>query len=74
MGSMSTPEIPTRLIRHGLEFDFMVAWNTDEGTESEWNEFLSIIKDEIVASREMEKILKITKHKPSSIHKRLVIN
>lgn len=49
--------LPGRLFRHGLNFDFMQSWIDDKPKNEEWDTFLSIIKSEINASRQLEEII-----------------
>ncbi|SUQ01994.1 Uncharacterised protein [Vibrio owensii] len=73
LGNMPKPEVPVRLISHGLEFDFMVAWDSDKGSKSDWNRFVTVIESEIYASQKLEGILKKSVSAPSILHKGLSV-
>ena len=51
------PALPGRLIRHGAYFDFMVAWGGEKPTTDQWSELVSLLKDEITASRMLYAII-----------------
>jgi hypothetical protein len=56
--------LPGRLFRHGAYFDFMLSWTGIVPSESELSVLLSLILDEVKASRDLEDIL-YTSRKPS---------
>ncbi len=49
--------LPPRLVRHGAYFDFMMVFDQFELTDSEWSELISIVKQEIKASRALQQLL-----------------
>ncbi|MHC4732187.1 MAG: hypothetical protein ACYS6Z_16585 [Planctomycetota bacterium] len=49
--------IPGRLVRHGAHFDFMATWVGVRARPLEWRTLVSLIADEIRASRTMQTIL-----------------
>lgn len=49
--------LPGRLYRHGVYFDFMASWVGYEPTEDELQGLVSIIRDEVEASRSLEEII-----------------
>lgn len=53
--------LPGRLIRHGAYFDFMMVWETQEGSDREWNELIELLKEEIRASRLLQSVLTETR-------------
>ena len=57
VGGHGNKAVPSRLFKHGADFDFMVAWSDDAPNEAEWIDFVSIVRDEIEASRNMQKLL-----------------
>lgn len=69
--------IPARLVKHGAYFDFMAAWQSAEPSESEWQEFCGLVKEEINASRTMQELLRTghsaTRKKYRIIHRPLVL-
>lgn len=46
--------VPGRLMRHGAHFDFMAVWCAEEPAVGEWSLLLSVVIDEIRASRLLE--------------------
>jgi len=57
LGHREHHPLPGRLFRHGVHFDFMLSWKDYEPEESEWNILLSIIKQEIKASKQLEDMI-----------------
>jgi hypothetical protein len=57
LGKRTHYPIPGRLIRHGAHFDFMVSWKDYEPELHEWNEFIKILKKEVMASTKLEEAL-----------------
>lgn len=57
------PALPGRLIRHGVYFDFMMAWSSDKPTTTEWSMVVDVIKKELAASRDLYAILSDTRSK-----------
>jgi len=49
--------LPGRLMRHGAHFDFMASWATATASRLEWDDFVSLLADEVVASRRLEALL-----------------
>ena len=57
LGNRGHNPLPGRLYRHGTGFDFMVSFKGFELSTPELRSFLRIIRDEVRASRKLEKIL-----------------
>ncbi len=55
--------LPGRLIRHGLEFDFMVSWSNKEPSAENLSGLVSLIFKEVDASRSLEGIVFDTRAK-----------
>jgi hypothetical protein len=51
----------------------MVAWDSDKGSKSDWNRFVTVIESEIYASQKLEGILKKSVSAPSILHKGLSV-
>jgi hypothetical protein len=49
--------LPGRLIRHGAYFDFMMFWSSQDPTREEWEEFISVLTEEVKASRILKTLL-----------------
>jgi len=49
--------LPARAIRHGAHFDFMMYWVSSDPTPNEEQELLHVIREEIEASRTLERLL-----------------
>lgn len=63
IGGNKEASLPGRLIRHGLEFDFMVSWTSLEPSVSEVRGLAKLILDEVEASRSLESIVFDTRAK-----------
>lgn len=57
IGNSETGNIPARLIQHGNEFDFMLAFKGHELLQEETIEFINIIKRQLEYSKILEKII-----------------
>lgn len=57
MGDRKNYPLSGRLYRHGVYFDFMASWVGYNPTEDELEGLLSIIRDEVEASRFLEEII-----------------
>jgi len=77
LGSMGESMLPGRVIRHGPEFDFLVAHYSAEPTDSEWAILVAITEREIDASEHLEKMLTDSRTKSRSrysyIHRHFVV-
>ena len=49
--------LPARLIRHGVNFDFMASWAGTEPSDHEWQSLMEVLVDEVKASRRLQEIL-----------------
>ena len=49
-------QIPRRLIRHGENFDFMITWADDKPSPEELDNFFDVIKREVDASLQLDRI------------------
>jgi len=49
--------LPGRLFRHGQHFDFMLSWRTLRADRKEFRTLLSVLRDEIEASRQLDEII-----------------
>jgi hypothetical protein len=58
LGEREHYAIPVRLVKHGAYFDFMIAWRAAEPTTNEWRAFVTLLSEEISASRAMLELLK----------------
>ncbi len=69
--------LPGRLIRHGLEFDFMISWPSLEPSDAEVLSLAKLILDEVAASRSLESIVFDTRAKDRDryvfLHRPLVL-
>jgi hypothetical protein len=67
--------IPGRLFRHGQHFDFMLSWKELQAADNEWNQLITILNDEIKASRTLEEMIYRSRSKSrihyTSLHKPL---
>jgi len=57
IGKRDHHPLPGRLFRHGENFDFMISFKNYNSTKKEWNETISILNQEVEASRNLEKII-----------------
>ena len=51
------PAVPTRLVKHGAYFDFMATWSTVSPDEAAWKVFISMLGEEVRASRALQALL-----------------
>lgn len=76
-GDHETGAIPVRLVKHGSHFDFMTIWRSAAPSETEWKEFCSVVRQEILASRSLQELLKTnrsaTRRKYLLLHRPLVL-
>jgi hypothetical protein len=49
--------LPARLVRHGACFDFMMVWNSSQGSQEEWADFIDVLVDEVRSSRQLQQVL-----------------
>ena len=67
--------LPGRLFRHGQHFDFMLSWKALQAADNEWNQLITILNDEIKASRTLEEMIYRSRSKSrmhyTSLHKPL---
>ena len=75
LGNRGHLALPGRLFRHGAHFDFMLSWKRYRPTEPEWKALTSIVRQEITASKKLEKLIfdsrKSDREKIFSFHKPL---
>ena len=57
LGNRKHYPLPGRLFRHGAYFDFMLSWKAFEPTYIEMDWLISIIVEEVEASRNLDEIL-----------------
>jgi len=57
LGNRRHYPLPARLIRHGANFDFMASWVGYEPTDDEWQDLMSVLVDEVKASRLLQNML-----------------
>jgi len=57
LGDRSHYPLPGRLYRHGAHFDFMVSFTDTSPTRTEMDQFSSVLRDEIEASRAYERLI-----------------
>lgn len=79
MGGLGQLGVPARVLRHGENFDFMVAWKAYEPETKEWDTLCSILKSEIEASQAVENALfnnrakdrdrNFAYHRPLAVHR-----
>jgi len=50
-------DLPGRLIRHGAYFDFMMVWQENEPSKTEWSELSLLVVEEVKASRLLQILL-----------------
>jgi hypothetical protein len=49
--------LPVRLVKHGAYFDFMAAWPAAEPSDQHWAQFVTVVAEEVVASRTLQSLL-----------------
>ncbi|MBM4166767.1 MAG: hypothetical protein FJ218_07635 [Ignavibacteria bacterium] len=49
--------LPGRIFRHGQHFDFMMSWKSYKSNKREWKRLIEILKEEIGASKTLDKLL-----------------
>lgn len=57
IGNRKHHPLPGRLFRHGAYFDFMLSWRKYEPEEAELKALLTLVIEEVEASRKLEEIL-----------------
>src|SRR5579871_3868600 len=57
LGNNARYGVPVRLFRHGAYFDFLFSWCLSEPDQSEWNEFVEILWNEVQTSRQIQTML-----------------
>jgi hypothetical protein len=57
LGGRGRSPLPGRLFRHGAQFDFMLSWKSLEPTAEEFQAFVSLLIDEVRASRLLQQIM-----------------
>ena len=55
--------VPSRLVHHGTQFDFMAAWAGDKPASGELKAFIDVLREEVRASRLLEQLMKTHKFK-----------
>lgn len=67
--------LPGRLFRHGAHFDFMTSWVGQAPTPGEFERLLTLLLEEVAASRQLEEILKDSRSRSrnryTTLHRRL---
>jgi len=77
VGGQRNQALPGRLVKHGVDFDFMLSWKGQEPSGGEWRHFCEILGLEVEASRNLEDVL-TTSRSPShrryqSLHRKLIL-
>ncbi|MDY0016912.1 MAG: hypothetical protein RBS89_03655 [Candidatus Delongbacteria bacterium] len=66
-----------RMFRHGMDFDFLIAWSKREPDKLELNKFVEIMVEEVKTSRKLEGILleynKKKHEKIKYMHRKLIL-
>jgi hypothetical protein len=57
LGGRGRNPLPGRLFRHGAHFDFMLSWKQLEPTAQEFESFVTLLVDEVRASRLLQEIM-----------------
>lgn len=57
LGNRKHYPLPGRLFRHGAFFDFMLSWKAIEPSDEELNRLITLILEEVDASRNLDEIL-----------------
>jgi SMC interacting uncharacterized protein involved in chromosome segregation len=57
----------------GRNFDFMAAWKAMDPSDEEWKGLIDVLKEEIEASRQIEKLVSQNSSKYSLVHRRLIL-
>lgn len=57
IGNREHHPLPGRLFRHGAYFDFMLSWINYEPRDTELTDLISLIINEVQASRQLEEVL-----------------
>lgn len=77
LGDRSHHPLPGRLYRHGAQFDFMISFEGLESTESENKRFAKLLREEVKASRILEKILYESRQRDRDnytlLHRKLIV-
>jgi hypothetical protein len=73
IGNHGGEAVPRRLFRHGACFDFMAAWKAMGPSDEEWRGLIDVLRQEIEASRQIEKLVSQNSSKYSLVHRRLIL-
>ncbi len=75
LGKYNKTYLPSRLVRHGLNFDFMISWADFDPNPNtaEMKTLIDIVDKEIEASRVMELLIFHNPKKHFALHKPLVL-
>jgi hypothetical protein len=73
IGNHAEKAVPRRLFRHGAYFDFMAAWKAMDPSDEEWKGLIDVLREEIEASRQIEKLVSQNPSKYSLVHRRLIL-
>lgn len=69
--------LPGRLYRHGAQFDFMISFEGLEPTESENTRFAKLLREEVEASKNLERILYESRKRDRDcftlLHRKLIV-
>ena len=57
LGMREKKPLPGRLYRHGADFDFMISFRKAKPHQTEEDAFLKLVRNEVNASRQLEKII-----------------
>ncbi len=66
LGHREHHSLPGRLFRHGSYFDFMISFVNESPNQEETDLFVSLLKDEIRASQDLEKMIYDTRKRSRS--------
>src|SRR4051794_17779487 len=73
VGSYGGAVLPSRLVRHAAYFDFMGVWRDADPSDGEWRTFLDVISAEVVAWRELHRLLAGPRKVFHMLHRRLQV-
>ena len=58
VGNSKEKNVPSRLVHHGNEFNFMIMFDSDKPNDKEWNIFVSIVKKKLESANKFENIIR----------------
>lgn len=69
--------LPGRLIRHGLDFDFLLSWPDVSPSRVDWQHFVEVLLQQVEGSQTLERLLfdsrKPDRPRYTVLHRRLIV-